>query len=408
MTAILTPADLIDYAWQSASRDLDHPHACTFGGTFSGGSPAWPVEYGLRCQNIVYPLVSLADTGREVLGPGLHPTQITDLLRFYTQLRAALHRVPHYPNPVLPEDWPRTPTVRFLGRGGPSALAVATTVLGEIEATIARGSGHALRLESADGKPLPADAATSFDSEAYSTWFRRSLNGLRQLVDSVLNSPDALMAEVSTVLAPLEDEHRRWKAQGEEPHPGHVTIQTPKAEILTESVNVQQPDPPHAGNASTKRSRVKREVAEPMITEHLIRRPHDTAQEVVVAVGCAKGLVVESPAWKANQRRLADAKKCGKDPLQLPLLDYVNSAGDKAHAQRRAHREQEEALDEDIDHREEELFRQIDEYQRRYPDATDQEVAREVGCTSGDLERRQAQLDALKRQRFADLHGCGS
>ncbi|MGD8452213.1 MAG: hypothetical protein PVJ57_10380 [Phycisphaerae bacterium] len=160
-------------------------------------------------------------------------------------------------------------------------------------------------------------------------------------------------------------------------------------------------------DVSRKRSRVKREIAEQQIMQHLIRRPHDTAEEVRCAVGCSKGVVTESPAWKANQKRLKAASDLaattGKDvdPIALDLQDYLSPAGDNAGSQLRAHREAAEAADDALDQREQELFRRIAEYRSNHPNATPQEVAKGVGgdCTAGDVERRQAQLDKLVQEQ---------
>ncbi|MGQ9650957.1 MAG: hypothetical protein ACUVXJ_12675 [Phycisphaerae bacterium] len=162
--------------------------------------------------------------------------------------------------------------------------------------------------------------------------------------------------------------------------------------------------------AGGKRPRVNRAAAEQQIMEHLNRRPHDTVEDVRKVVGCSAGVVVASPAWKANQKRLKAAKelatKAGRDvdPIALDLQDYLSPAGDNAGSQLRAHRAAQEAQDDAIDQREQELFRRIAEYEQRHPNATPQEVAKGVGCTAGDVERWQWQLDKLVQEQ-ADSDG---
>ncbi|NQU26016.1 MAG: hypothetical protein HQ567_32415 [Candidatus Nealsonbacteria bacterium] len=143
------------------------------------------------------------------------------------------------------------------------------------------------------------------------------------------------------------------------------------------------------------RNRVKRREAENLIAGHLIRRPHDTANAVSEAVGCSKGVVIESPGWKANRRRLKDARAQGKDPIALPLADYLTPAGDSPAAQCRDQKRQQEAQDEEIDARERDLSQRVGEYRTEHPKASLSEVARAVGCTAGDVEHRQAELERL-------------
>jgi len=160
--------------------------------------------------------------------------------------------------------------------------------------------------------------------------------------------------------------------------------------------------------AGGKRRRVNRAVAEQQIMEHLIRRPYDTVEEVCRAVGCSEGLVAESPAWKANRRRLKAAKelqaKTGKhvDPIALDLRDFLSSAGDNRYSQLHEHRRAQEVIDAEIDARDRELYRLIAEYEQRHPRATPQQVARAVGCTAGDVERRRLQLDKLVQAQAGD------
>jgi len=155
-----------------------------------------------------------------------------------------------------------------------------------------------------------------------------------------------------------------------------------------------------AAEGGKQRGRVKREVAEGLILKHLIRRPHDTTADVAEAVGCSVGVVAESPAWKANQDRLKTAKKQGVDPKAVKLdLKAVNVAGGTRSSQKHRADEEREARDAEIDEREKELYKQIRDYQEEYPDATPEQVAKALGCTAGDVERRQAALNSLTAQQ---------
>ncbi len=148
-----------------------------------------------------------------------------------------------------------------------------------------------------------------------------------------------------------------------------------------------------------RKSRMKREVANPMIAAHLCRRPNDTAAEVKAEIGCSIGLVSESPAWKANRLRLQDAKNRNCDPIALPLEDYISAGGSKPNSQRYAHRAAQESRDDELDAQEKELFGRIGNFVKANPEATDQEAAAALGCTAGDVERRQATLDQLAQEQ---------
>ena len=116
-----------------------------------------------------------------------------------------------------------------------------------------------------------------------------------------------------------------------------------------------------------KKPRVKRAAAERQIMEHLIHHPDDTAKEVVQAIRCSKGVVVESPAWKGNRRRLKEARASNRDPIALPLQDYLTDAGASRPTQSRAARENQEAIDAEIDARDRELNTLIGDYRREHP-----------------------------------------
>ncbi len=158
-----------------------------------------------------------------------------------------------------------------------------------------------------------------------------------------------------------------------------------------------------AQEESEPKPRVKRDVALPLILDHLKRRPHDTAKEVASAVGCSVGTVAESPAWRENQKRLKQAKLERRDPKAIKLDERackgLNAAGLDPGRQKSEARRQEEAHDKEIDERERALHERIGEYQKGHPDATSQEVAKAVGCTAGEVERRAATLEQLAKEQ---------
>ena len=216
MDASGLPAQIIESSWQYATRELDHPNSCRLAMIFSAGSPAWPVEYALKLLASEGQALLTTDDAARILGRVPLPPAVNGLLTFYLRLRAAMFRIPHYPNPVLPETWPETPGVRLLGCGGTSALATAMRVLGEIEGGIGGGSGQVLRLDPGIGQPQPAEPGASMDSTEYETWYRRGMDELRRLVLRTCFSVDALEPEVSALLPVLQDEHRRWREKEQE------------------------------------------------------------------------------------------------------------------------------------------------------------------------------------------------
>ena len=56
------------------------------------------------------------------------------------------------------------------------------------------------------------------------------------------------------------------------------------------------------------------------------------------------------------------------------------------------------------------IFRRIGEYEAEHPDAEPGEVARALGCTAGDVERRQAMLERLLAEQAgsAEEEGDGA
>jgi len=194
------------------------------------------------------------------------------------------------------------------------------------------------------------------------------------------------------------------------PHPSSsVNIQAETVSITGQSVNLMADQ--IARNASIPeqkppKQRIKSEVVEPLIVAHLTRRPHNTAQQVAKQVGCSSGLVVQSKAWKLNRDRLAIAKREGIDPKAVKLdEEAVNAAGGSIRRQKHYHKERTEAIDNEIDARDQELGRRIGEYLEDHPGATPQQVAsalRDLGCTAGDVERRQAVLEQLMKEQSDD------
>ncbi|MBI5865873.1 MAG: hypothetical protein HZB38_15500 [Planctomycetes bacterium] len=159
-------------------------------------------------------------------------------------------------------------------------------------------------------------------------------------------------------------------------------------------------------NASVRKpakERMKREVAEPLIAQHLMQRPHDTAAQVAEKVGCSVGVVAESEAWKRNQTRLDGARKLGVDPKAVDL-GYRQGGEWKDGTELIPDERSADPADMAAE-REEELFRRIGEYEKDHPDATPEQVARalrDFGCTAGDVERRQAVLNRLIAQQSDD------
>jgi hypothetical protein len=166
------------------------------------------------------------------------------------------------------------------------------------------------------------------------------------------------------------------------------------------SADVSNPAKPARGPSA---GRMKREVAEPRIAQHLSRRPHDTAAETAKGVECSVGVVGESKAWKLNQERLKIARREGIDPGAVKLDERaVNAAGGGMMRQLHYARQQAADIGREIDERDMELFRRIDDYQKDNPDVDPEDVASAVGCTAGDVERRQAALNRLVAEQTED------
>ncbi len=149
-----------------------------------------------------------------------------------------------------------------------------------------------------------------------------------------------------------------------------------------------------------RKPRIKRAVVEPLIADHLKRRPHDTASEVAAAVRCGVGTVGESRAWKLNQMRLKMAKEQGVDPKAIPLNEkVVDESGASKRAQKRCADEQFNAMADEIDARELELNQRIGEWEKAHPADTPEQIAQGAGCTPGEVERRQAELVRLAAEQ---------
>jgi hypothetical protein len=145
---------------------------------------------------------------------------------------------------------------------------------------------------------------------------------------------------------------------------------------------------------------MKREVAEPLIAQHLMQRPHDKAKQVAKTVECSVGVVADSKAWKLNQERLKIAKQQGIDPK---AVDLAYRQGSEWKDGMSLIPDDRSAGPADVaDRREQELFERISEYQKAHPDATPEQVASAVGCTAGEVERRQASLDRLAAEQAQD------
>jgi len=173
-----------------------------------------------------------------------------------------------------------------------------------------------------------------------------------------------------------------------------------KHELVTTSPLVRTTEIARTAEPNAKRKpRMKRQVAFPLIAEHLCRRPNDSILEVKAAVGCSVGMVAKSPAWKANQVRLKQAMKQGKEIMALPLSDYLTASGDDDQRQNRDHKETQAALDDALDEQERETNRKIGEYKSAHPEADDEEVASAVGCTAREVERREAVLLSLAKEQ---------
>lgn len=155
-----------------------------------------------------------------------------------------------------------------------------------------------------------------------------------------------------------------------------------------------------AAKGGKRTSPMPRGASAPLIAKHIASHPDDTAEQVRIAVGCSKTTVVASQAWKKNQTILRESKQ-PKAPPQAVLLNdrVVNADGGDGMSQTRAHREQMQAIDDDIDNRD---YR-IGEFIKALPNATEEEIAAGAECSVEHVRLRDVELARLTAQQTADL-----
>lgn len=159
---------------------------------------------------------------------------------------------------------------------------------------------------------------------------------------------------------------------------------------------------PTRGQKPTKQ-RMKRQIAEPLIAQHLTQRPHDAALQIASRVGCSIGVVAESKAWKLNQQRLKITIQQGIDPKAVKLDERaVNAVGGGKMRQLHDSRQQADDINDKLDKAEQVLFQRIGVYETQHPQATPEQAASAIGCTAGDVERRQATLNRLVAEQGED------
>lgn len=222
-----------------------------------------------------------------------------------------------------------------------------------------------------------------------------------------LPKPNDIMAVLHLERVSAMKRLREQRAGSQQQNPRPVEVQAHAVTVRGQSVTVATEKTARQAAAKAQpKKRAQRAVVEPLVWQHLLRRPHDTAAEVAEATECSTGMVVSTPGWQLNQQRLKIARKLGIDPKAIKLNERaITQAGSAPSSQLRHHRAQIEQLDAEIDAREESLFQQIAEYQRAHPEATAQQVAaalRDAGCTPGDVERRQALLSRLAAEQADD------
>jgi hypothetical protein len=361
--------------WARAQRDLDNPNVCRLADLRCTTGPAWPAEYALRTlQAELYSILALDELARPLHPQGAPVTGVGELLSFHVRLRAAMLRLPGWPQPVAPNDWPTTlDGPPFLGRSGRSALDVAIRVLEEIDTAITRWSGHVLTYGD-HGQPMAAEGIEGLSDPRLCKWYDNSIMALRQLLASGVDTIDAFEHQVSAVLPRLEAEYRRSTAP-------------------------PLPVPPTPRKQNKKMTRAEAAAA---IGLYLSRRPKDSAQEVADEIGCSKGMVVESVEWKANQRRLKAAAPKSKRPLALPLVDHLTTAGDVKDSQLRDSAERQAEIDDELDQKEERLLARIGLHFKEHPAHTDRQVIDALGCSFGDIERWRARVQNLTEQQTSD------
>lgn len=140
-----------------------------------------------------------------------------------------------------------------------------------------------------------------------------------------------------------------------------------------------------------RRSRVKPEVAIPLIRDHLLRHPTATVEEVSKVAGCSTGFVSGTQVWQLNQKRIRIARRMGLPPRGIRLHEkWLSDAEPTAEG-----RPLLDVLIEKLDQDENALFAAIGRFQEENPGSTPEQTAKAVGCPVGTVTRRQQLLEDL-------------
>ena len=196
---------LIGDYWRKIENVLDTPDQFEIG--FAKSGPAWPVEYALRrvaCDLVA--VLGLHDVQQKI-GMNSVVVDIEMLLWVQCTIRACSVRLPS----ELPVNWPRTPQITFLGRGGASALAVSIRVLQEIDRCLAPGVPSAIQFSNTKGiVPRALRRTMCVDDEQLQQWY---FAAILQLQTNLLDGtrPESIEHEVGKILPCLEDEYDRSK-----------------------------------------------------------------------------------------------------------------------------------------------------------------------------------------------------
>lgn len=308
------------------------------------------------------------------------------------------------PNPLRVSLGPSLPLAKTLDE-----LCTDATTISLLLAEIVNGVQELIR----QGRPRLEVRAVAFQHIAeLQRWFPEAV---RNVVAMFNGHPqfDRIHDAVEEVRVCVDALGKLTYDQVRTPDDKHVVARCTEVAMLVRgavddlrSLAGLRPLPPGGQDSKPKgkpKGRKKRKVAEPLIAQHLMKRPHDTTQEVKDAVGCSVGVVAESPAWKLNQQRLKIAKQQDVDPKAIKLDEKaINAAGGDRMTQLHDHRRQDDAMVDELDQRGRELSQRIGEYQKDHPDATPQEVASALSCTAGDVECRQTMLSKLAAEQAED------